>query len=440
MTSGMDLEGLFFEVSEAFLREQKCFSTRGELGVFSHAAVVWLGIQQRLSGNSLSVSMTSLIERIREESSPLSLVLRPGKKIREGNLSLNTGGVSRARERLPEKLVTELFEKVVNNIEKKLGEKSKVYVLDGQVITISRTDSTLNEFGHVHNGEGEFHYPKIRVVSVHHMQSGVAKGIVIGTFQESESTLATSVISQLPEGSIVVMDRFFEKPTFLEFARQRKVKVVVRVRDAIAQRLFGKLPTELCSEKAVTWIPVSKSLKHIQIPGKVVKFTAQQSGFRSSEFFFFSTAAELSLDEVASLYRQRVRVEIFIRQLKQTLKMFFIRAKKSQNIRKEIYIAYLTFNLLRAIMHLAAQKGNIEPERMSFTAAINLTKAYAFAFLRARTTAEKNKLINQFVTHMGQAKLPKRKKERSYPRVVKYPRDKYPKRGIVKHYLEQEGK
>lgn len=438
MTNSLNLEGLFFEVSEQFLKENDCFSTRGELGVFSHAAVVWLGIQQRLSGNSLSASMSALVERIKEDNSPLKLALRPGKKIREGKISLNTGGISRARERLPEELVADLFEKVADNIDHKLGEVSNVYVLDGQVITTSRTESTLGEFGHIYNGEGEFHFPKMRVVSVHHMQTGIARGVAIGTYRDSEDTLATSLISRLPAGSIVVMDRFYEKATFLDCMQQNNIHVVVRLREVTAKKLFGKLPRAQSQQKEVTWIPSAKKLSHIQIPGRVTKFTAQQKGFRSSEFFFFSTCPSLSLDQVADLYRQRVRVEVFIRQLKQTLKMFFVRAKKSENVKKEIYIAYITFNLIRAIMHLTAQLGNFESERMSFTAVINLTKAYAPSFLRASTAEQIDKLTQEFVTHMGQLKLPNRKKDRSYPRVVKYPRDKYAKRGIVKDYSKTQ--
>src|SRR5690606_13271461 len=102
MTNGKDLESLFCEVSKDFLKEHKCFSTRGELGVFSEASVIWLGIQQRLTGNSLQSSMCALVERIRQDTSPLNLIIRPGKKIREDAISLNTGGISRARQRVSE--------------------------------------------------------------------------------------------------------------------------------------------------------------------------------------------------------------------------------------------------------------------------------------------------------------------------------------------------
>jgi hypothetical protein len=435
-----DLEGLFQEVSEEYLKEHDCFSTRGELGVFSHASVVWLGIQQRLTGNTLQTSLSTLIERIKEDTSPLNLILNPGKKIRNGKVSLNTGGVSRARSRLPEQVVAELFAAATENIETKLTSKENIYLMDGQVLTIARTDSNLKDFGSTGNGEGELHFPRMRVVSAHSLETGVAKQLAIGTWHDSEVKLAADVITALPKESILVMDRFFDKPTFLAKAQERDIQVVLRVRDMVARRLFGTIPKEAIAEKEVVWIPVDKKLSAIQIKGRIIKFTVAQSGFRTSEFYFFTTASQLSLDEVAALYRQRVKVEVFIRQLKQTLKLFFVRARKAENVRKEIYIAYLTFNLMRAVMQLAAIKGGVDPARMSFTATVTLCQTYAGLFLKARSSAERDKLYDDFVEHLLQAKLPNRKKERSYPRVVKLPRNKYPARAIVKDYFKKEGK
>ena len=440
MAQRYDLEGLFCEVAEEYLSANDCFRTRGELGVYSQAAVVWLGIQQRLTNNTLQTSLGALIERIREDTSPLNLIMRPGKKLRDGHVSLNTGGASRARCRLPEGIVSELFEAVTVNINEKLKCADNIYLMDGQVLTIARTESNLKEFGKTGNGEGELHFPRMRVVSAHSLSSGVAKKVAIGTWHDSEVKLGAEVLTGLPKGAVVVMDRFFDKPSFLAKAQELNISVVVRVRDVVAKRLFGNLPKEEAAEKEVLWIPADKKLRDIKLKGRIMKFTAQQNGFRTSEFYFFTTAHTLSLKQVADYYRQRVQVESFIRQLKQTLKLFFVRAKKADNIRKEIYIAYLTFNLLRAIMQLAAQQGGVDPQRMSFTATVTLCKSYALSFLRASSKSKQQKLWEQFVEHMNQAKIPKRNKDRSYPRVVKFPRDKYPKRGIVKAYSEDKGK
>ena len=204
MKEGKDLESLFGVVCHEYLSAHDCFATRGELGVFSHAAVVWLGVQQRLTNNSLQTSLGKLVERLHADTPLMMLTTRPGRKLRAGEVSLNTGGVSRARDRLPEELVARLFDAATSNIEERLDDARDVYLLDGQVITISRTDSTIGAFGRTGNGEGELHFPRMRVVSAHSLTTGVAKGVAIGTWHDSEVTLAAQILPSLPRGATLV--------------------------------------------------------------------------------------------------------------------------------------------------------------------------------------------------------------------------------------------
>lgn len=77
-----------------------------------------LGVHQRLKGGSLQESLGAFFEKIKSQES-VFLVSRLGKKFREGEVSLATGGLSRTRDRLPESLVEELYETATKNIEKK---------------------------------------------------------------------------------------------------------------------------------------------------------------------------------------------------------------------------------------------------------------------------------------------------------------------------------
>lgn len=91
-------------------------------------------------------------------------------------------------------------------------------------------------------------------------------------------------------------------------------------------------------------------------------------------------------------------------------------------------------------MHQAAKDAHLPSERMSFTATVMLCQTYASSFLDARTQAQRHTHYQEFVTHMAKTKSPARKQTRSYPRVLKFPRDKYPKRGIVKVYDRKDGR
>ena len=441
--SSKSIEQLFFEVSNQYFQEQDGYRCRSELGIFSFATVVWLGILQRLSGNSLQKAIAEMVKQIQEGETPLVLQQQRTKKSRNGNLSLNTGGLSRARDRLDEDSVFDLFETITNNIKARIVENKKkrqVYVMDGQVVAIARTDSNLKGFCSTGNGSGELHFPRVRTVAAHNLSSGLAESVSIGSWKTSETNLGSDVIDNLPKGSIVIMDRFYDKPSFLHKTKEKGIDVVVRLRDSFANKLIGKLPNNT-TQKEVEWTRKCNDGNIVNIKGRIIKYKSAIKGFRSSEFYFFTTAEDLSAQEVADLYLQRVNVEVYIRQIKQTLNLFFVRAKKSSNVKIEILLAYMTFNLLRAVMTDTANALNLPVHRMSFTATMSLCRAYALAFARAPTKSELSSLIQQFRKHMEQAKVPIRKKHRSYPRVIKYPRDKYPSRALANNNIStKEGK
>lgn len=437
------LEKKFTEVCDGWLLENQGYRVRGELGVFSFAMVVWLGIQQRLKNNSLQASVNSLVERARLGDLDF-LVERSGKKLSSGEISTNTGGLSRARERHSLASYRELFYEATEQMFKRpslCSDQRNIYVLDGQLAAIARSDSNLEHFCPTGNGEGELHFPRIRIISAHEVRSGIARELAVGNYRQSEVALSREVAAKLPNGSLLIMDRGFAKPTFLEVVEQENVKVLVRMKDGHGKNLLGET-AKACAEKEVEWISKTAEGRKISLSGRIIKHTCHIKGFRSSEFYFFTTDTTLPAEDLAELYRQRVHVEVFIRDVKQTLSMAFIRSQKGDSVEKEILIAFRTFNLLRAIMQEAADELDLPVERMSFTGTVSLVKRYAALFARASSTKERAKLTKDFYTNMKQSKLPLRRKERAYPRVIKFPREKYKTAGITRKSLQQgeEGK
>jgi hypothetical protein len=430
------LESKFIEVCDSWLQENEGYSVRGELGVFSFAMVVWLGVQQRLKNNSLKESINSLVERAKLGGLDF-LVNRSGVKLRTAEISSNTGGISRARERHSLASYRELFYSATEAIFKRPSLQSKqrnIYVIDGQVVAIARSDSNLEYFCPTGNGEGELHFPRMRVVSAHEVRSGIAREVSIGNWKQSEVALSREVASRLPRGSLLIMDRGFAKPSFLEAADAEGIKVLARMKEGHAKKLLGET-SKPCDEKKVEWIAKLQDQRTVTLTGRIIKHTSSTKGFRSSEFYFFTTDMTLPAEDLAELYRQRVHVEVFIRDVKQTLRMAFIRSRKGKNVEKEILVAFLTFNLLRAIMEESAEASGLPVERMSFSGTVSLVKSYAAPFAKAKGPTERAKLVRDFHKNMEQSKLPLRNKERYYPRVIKFPRDKYDNAGTVKKNL-----
>lgn len=420
------LEEKFISVCDEYLSKHGGYDIRGERGLFSFAMVVWLGIQQRLTGNSLREALKELITRAEASRGVEFLVARLNQKILGKSFSLSTGGVSRARDRYSAGAVKELFYAAAHQIRATQKNTRSVYVLDGQNVTISRSESNLAHFAPTGNGEGELHFPRIRVVSAHELDTGIAREVAVGDWKDSEVSLSKDVTKKLPPGSLIVMDRGFARPGFVHAIAADGCHVLVRLNDAHGEKLLRQ-------GTHVTWHAKRAACEApITVTGRVIHVASEVKGFRSQEFYFFTTDASLSDEEVAALYRQRVQVEVFIRDLKQTLKMAFIRSKKGDNVEKEILISYLTFNLVRAVMTDAAETLGIPVTRMSFTGTIACISAYAAAFVNAKNSQEIDDLKKRFYQSIYQTKLPLRSKERSYPRVVRMTRDKYDTAGIVR--------
>lgn len=435
------LEEKFIAVCDEHLSRRGGYDIRGEQGFFSFAMVAWLGIQQRLCGHSLQSSLGELVRRA--ESGIEFLVARTNEKIRNKALSTNSGGLSRARERISVEQVQDLFYAATEQLfasESLKARDQNVYVLDGQVVAIARSGANIEYFCPTGNGMGELHFPRVRTISAHEVSSGIAREVVTGSWKDSEVALSRRVAERLPKGALLIMDRGFAKTQFLSIVVEEGVDVLVRMKDSHGKKLLGDVEQQGdVAEKNVSWISKREGSdgEKVTLSGRIIRCCSQVKGFRSSEFYFFTTDMARSAEEISELYRKRVQVEAFIRDIKQTLKMAFVRSRKGETIEKEILIAFLTFNLLRGIMEETASALELPANRMSFTATVSLVRAYAPLFAAA-TKKEQQSLIERFRTNMCQTKLPKRSKERSYPRVIKLPRDKYPCAGIVEKSQEGE--
>jgi hypothetical protein len=74
--------------------------------------------------------------------------------------------------------------------------------------------------------------------------------------------------------------------------------------------------------------------------------------------------------DLASLYAKRWEVETNLRHLKQTLGLDVLRTKSLDGIHKELAMFAIVYNLVRLAMLEAAQRRQIDPERVSFVDAL----------------------------------------------------------------------
>lgn len=87
------------------------------------------------------------------------------------------------------------------------------------------------------------------------------------------------------------------------------------------------------------------------------------------------------------------------------------------------------YNLVRAVTCVAAARASMPPRGYSFTRVRNIVEAFTPLVATAKTPREAQRYFDQMMYYVGQAKLPKRKRQRpSYPRAVWGRGQKFPSR------------
>jgi len=88
------------------------------------------------------------------------------------------------------------------------------------------------------------------------------------------------------------------------------------------------------------------------------------------------------------LYGQRWNVETDLRSLKSTLQLDQLTCTTPEMVAKELHMAMATYNLVRAVICLAAERSGIPPRGYSFTRVRNVIAAFTSLVATAKTKPE----------------------------------------------------
>lgn len=104
-----------------------------------------------------------------------------------------------------------------------------------------------------------------------------------------------------------------------------------------------------------------------------------------------------------------------------------LRSRFVEGVKQELWGVLIAYNLVRLEMASIAHEANVEPTRISFSAAISLidTQLRWLALSPDRKLPDKLKQMRADIKHFI---LPKKRKHRTFPRSVLYIPSRYPLR------------
>jgi putative transposase len=399
-------------------------------GIYSARVVIWMMMNERLDPRgTLARSVEQLVQ------GRFDPVLSQCKRVRSKKIALSTGGYCQARQRLPRELVSRSMEELIARLRNSLLDSGAVgpqrmYLLDGSSLQLEHAPELLQAYPPASNQHGQAHWPVVRLVVLHDLETGLAErphwGPLNGPQAVSEQALAEQAMRAIPAGSVIVGDRNFGIFATAYAAQQLEHQVIVRLTAVRAKSLWGS-PIARIGEKAVGWQPSRwDGGKHGKKPrpwpadasvkGRLIAWRVGRG--KHKRWLYLFTTLSLPIEEVVALYGRRWQIETDLRSLKQTVRLQRLQVHSTDMMEKELLVAVMAYNLVRAIMFQAAQRARIDPRQLSFTYACNIVLDGYPKVLAASTARQQQQELERIIDLVGRCRLPRRTKRRSYPREV----------------------
>ncbi len=417
--------------------------TRYNNSVYSPLVVLWLLMLQRLKGAApLEAVVLDLLQDL-----PAGFWPNPCKRVldwqRSGKaVSGNTAAYNQARQRLPLSVVEQSCDRIFDQLMERMAPSGPpdsrcAFLLDGSSVRLAHSPAVIQQFPPASNQHGESHWPVIRVLVAHDLQTGLAMrphwGPMYGPDAVSEQGLLEEAIGRLPAGGTVIGDANFGVFSVAWTATQQGHPVLLRLTPSRAGRLAGEALKDK-TDCEIVWKPSREERKaHPELPpdacvkGRlIVRQVQPDSGAAPFLLALFTTLPE-PVQQILELYGKRWNIETDLRTLKSQLRMDQLSCATPEMAAKEIQMAIAAYNLVRSVVGLAAQQSGLPPRDYSFTRAARIVESFAPKIASAASQQEAKQHFDRMMYFLQQAKLPRRKRN-SYPRGVWGAQTQFPKR------------
>jgi Transposase DDE domain/Domain of unknown function (DUF4372) len=308
--------------------------------------VVSLGYAQL----SHSIGLNDLCDSLQLHSGPLASI--------RGATAPSRNGLSNANRERPAEMAEQLFWQVVGQ----LGEQSRGFVAGRRrgpafrfKMPIHIVDTTVLELV-ARCMDWAKHRRRKAAAKTHlrlNLQSLLPNFVIIDTAGEHDNKRARELCAGVNSGEIVLFDKGYVDFGHLRDLDERGVCWVTRAKDNRADEVVAKMPQSK-DQKIVEDEIIVLSNPNKPVPELMRRVVAiVQVDGQEREMTFLSNNLEWSPRSVADLYRCRWQIEVFFKQIKQTLQLADFLGHNANAVRWQVWMALLVYVLLRYLSYWA---------------------------------------------------------------------------------------
>ena len=311
----------------------------------------WSHVVSLLYGQlSHSLGLNDLCDSLQLHSGPLVSV--------RGATPPSRNGLSNANRERPAEMAEQLFWQVLGH----LGQETPGFVQGRSrgaafrfKVPIHVVDSTVMEL--VANCMDWAQHRRRKAAAKTHMrlnlQSLLPNFVIIDTAGEHDNKRARELCAGIKSGEIVLFDKGYVDFEHLQDLEERGVFWVTRAKDNLAYEVVGAMPVsndpkilrdeiiQLSNPKQAAPELMRRVVALVEVDGE------------EREMVFLTNNLTWSPRSVADLYRCRWQIEVFFKQIKQTLQLADFLGHNANAVRWQVWTALLVYLLLRYLSYVA---------------------------------------------------------------------------------------
>ena len=311
----------------------------------------WSHVVSLLYGQlSHSLGLNDLCDSLQLHSGPLVSV--------RGATPPSRNGLSNANRERPAEMAEQLFWQVLGH----LGKETPGFVQGRSrgpafrfKVPIHVVDSTVMEL--VANCMDWAQHRRRKAAAKTHMrlnlQSLLPSFVIVDTAGEHDNKRAREVCAGVKSGEIVLFDKGYVDFEHLLDLAERGVFWVTRAKDNMAYEVVGTMPAandpKILRDEIIQLRDPRKAAPELM--RRVVALVEVDGEER--EMVFLTNNLTWSPRSVADLYRCRWQIEVFFKEIKQTLQLADFLGHNANAVRWQVWTALLVYLLLRYLSYVA---------------------------------------------------------------------------------------
>jgi hypothetical protein len=274
----------------------------------------------------------------------------------------------------------------------------RVLLIDGSSFSMPDVAALQADFGQPGNQAKGCGFPVAHILALFHAGTGLLLEVAAAPLRSHDMAGVSGILPLLKRGDVLVADRGFCSFAHLAMLMGKGVHAVFRLHQKqIVDFTPGRAHARPGQKRAPKGMPRSRWIQALGLSDQVVeydkpargpgwldaaaylalpesflvrelRYRIEAPGFRTREVTLVTTLLEAPAypaEALAKLYATRWRVEVYLRDLKITLKMDVLKCKTVDGVLKELAVFTLVYNLVRSVACEAAKAQGVAPDRVS---------------------------------------------------------------------------